>query len=78
MNTLSSYLTNIFESEESIKSEKDFKEYAKKKFKEVYGEDLDEKEMKKVIDGILKDNKKAVDNNDWGKIVGILNKSFGE
>lgn len=62
--------------EESIKDEKSFREYAEKKFKEVFGDKLDEKQMKKTIDGILKDNKDAVDDGDWGKLIGVLNKSF--
>jgi len=62
--------------EETIKSVDDFKEYAKKKFKEVFGEDNDEEEMNKIIDGILKDCKKEVDDKDFGKAIGLLNKSF--
>lgn len=63
--------------EESIKDEKAFKEYAKKKFTEVFGDELDTDQMKDTIDGILKDNKDAVEDGDWGKLIGILNKSFG-
>ena len=70
-------LENLFEAEESIKNENDFKEYAKKKFETAFGEDLDEDKMKKVIDGILKDYKADADKGDWGKLVGVLNKSFG-
>ena len=47
------------------------------KFEEVFGDDLDEKQMKETIDGILKDNKELVEKEDWGSLVGILNKSFG-
>jgi cysteinyl-tRNA synthetase len=64
--------------EESIKDEKSFKEYAKNKFEEVFGDDLDENQMNETIDGILKDYKEDADNGDWGKLVGVLNKSFGE
>lgn len=60
------------ESEESVKSEKDFRDYAKNKFKEVYGDELDEDEMKKIIDGIVEKC-----DGDWGEAVGMLNKSFG-
>ncbi len=67
----------INEEDESIKSEKDFRDYAKNKFKEVYGDDLDEDKMKDVIDGILDDYKDDVEKGDWGKLVGVLNKSFG-
>ena len=63
--------------EDSIKTEKDFRSYAENKFKEVFGDDLDEKKMNEIIDGILKDNKEDADKGDWGKLVGILNKSFG-
>ena len=63
--------------EESIKEEKSFRDYAENKFKEVFGDDLDEKQMKETIDGILKDNKDAADKGDWGKLIGVLNKSFG-
>ena len=70
-------LQNIQEAEESIKSEKDFRDYAENKFKEVFADDLDEDQMKETIDGILNDNKELVDDGDWGSLVGILNKSFG-
>ena len=70
-------LQNIQEAEESIKSEKDFRDYAENKFKEVFADDLDEDQMKETIDGILNDNKELVDKEDWGSLVGILNKSFG-
>ena len=70
-------LQNIQEAEESIKSEKDFRDYAENKFKEVFADDLDEDEMNEIIDGILNDNKELVDKDDWGSLVGILNKSFG-
>ena len=70
-------LQNIQEAEETIKSEKDFRDYAENKFKEVFADDLDEDQMKETIDGILNDNKELVDDEDWGSLVGILNKSFG-
>ena len=63
--------------EESIKDEKTFRDYAKNKFEEVFGDDLDEKKMKETIDGLLKDNKDLVDKGEWGELVGMLNKSFG-
>lgn len=62
--------------EGEIKSEEDFKAAAKAKFKKAFGDDLDEDKMNKTIDGILKDNKDAVEAGDWGKLIGILNKSF--
>lgn len=61
---------------ESIKSEEDFKNYAKNKFETAFGDDLDEDKMNSVIDGILKKYAKAAENGDWGKLVGVLNKSF--
>lgn len=64
--------------DESIKDEKTFRDYAKNKFEEVFGEDLDEKKMKETIDGLLKDNKDLVDKGEWGELVGMLNKSFGK
>lgn len=62
--------------EESIKSEDDFKDYAENKFKEAFGDDLDEDKMNSVIDGILKKYAEDAKNGDWGKLVGVLNKSF--
>lgn len=62
--------------EGKIESEKDFRDAARAKFEEVYGDDLDEDKMNETIDGILKDNKELVDNDDWGSLIGILNKSF--
>lgn len=65
-------------SEESIKDEKSFRDYAENKFKEVFGDELDEDEMKETIDGILKDYKKEADEGDWGTLIGVLNKSFAK
>ena len=62
---------------ETIKNEDDFKKYAENKFKVVFGDNLDKDKMKKTIDGLLKDNKKLVDDKEWGELVGVLNKSFG-
>lgn len=64
-------------SEESIKDEKSFREAARAKFEEVFGDDLDEDQMKKTIDGLLKDNKELVEKGEWGELIGMLNKSFG-
>lgn len=63
--------------EESIKDEKSFRDYAENKFKEVFGDELDEEKMNDTIDGLLKDNKDLVDAGKWGELVGMLNKSFG-
>ena len=37
----------------------------------------DKEKMNKTLDGILSDNKEDVEKGEWGKLVGILNKSFG-
>jgi hypothetical protein len=65
----------IDEASESIKSEKDFRDYAENKFKTVFGDKLDEDKMKKIVDGIV--DKYGKDGN-WGQAVGVLNKSFGK
>ena len=65
-----------FITEGEVKSEKDFREYAENKFKEVFGDDLDEQKMNDTIDGILEDNAELVEKDDWGSLIGILNKSF--
>ena len=67
-------IANINEGE--VASEKDFREYAENKFKEAFGDDLDEEKMNDTIEGILNDNKELVDAGEWGELVGILNKSF--
>lgn len=63
---------------EKIESEDDFRAAARSKFEKAFGDKLDEDKMNKVIDGILNDNKEAVDNGEWGKLIGMLNKSFGK
>lgn len=65
---------NVNEAHESIKDEKSFREYAEAKLKEIHGDDYNEDEAKKTIDGILNDNKELVDKGDWGALVGVLNK----
>lgn len=62
--------------EAEIKSEEDFRAAAKAKFEEAFGDDLDEDKMNETIDGILNDNKDLVEAGEWGKLIGILNKSF--
>lgn len=71
-------VSEAYITEGEVKSEKDFREYAENKFKEVFGDELDEKEMNDTIDGLLKDNKELVDANEWGELVGMLNKSFAK
>lgn len=65
---------NVSEAEETIKNKDDFRSYAENKFKEVFGDKVNEEEMKKVIDGLIEQQEK--DNLDWGEVVGMLNKSF--
>ena len=67
-----------FVTEGEVKSEKDFREYAENKFKEVFGDELDEKEMNDTIEGLLNDNQELVDAGEWGELVGMLNKSFAK
>lgn len=59
-----------------ISSEEDFRKAAEAKFKEVFGDELDEKKMNETIDGLLEDNKELVEKGEWGELIGMLNKSF--
>lgn len=68
--------TPVQEAEETIKSEDDFREAARAKFKEVFGDELDEEKMNETIDGLLEDNKDLVEKGEWGELIGMLNKSF--
>lgn len=77
MRNLTNYLyESLNEAEETIKSEKDFREWARAKFEEVFKDDLDEGRMKKTVDGFLEDNKDLVDAGEWGELVGKFNESF--
>lgn len=77
MKNISDFLKeSLMVNEGEIKSEKDFREYAENKFKEVFGDELDEDQMNETIEGLLKDNKDLVDAGEWGELVGMLNKSF--
>lgn len=69
-------IAELLENEETIKDEKSFRAAAEAKFKEVFGDDLDEDKMNETIDGLLKDNKDLVDKGEWGELIGMLNKSF--
>lgn len=66
----------VNEEEKSIKNEDDFKKAVRAKFKKVFGDKLDEDKMNSVIDGVLKKYKKDADEGNWGKLVGVVNKSF--
>jgi hypothetical protein len=79
MKNISDFLKeSLMVNEGEIKSEKDFREYAENKFKEVFGDELDEDQMNETIEGLLEDNKDLVDAGEWGELVGMLNKSFAE
>lgn len=67
---------NILNEGETIKSEEEFREAAKAKFEEVFGDELDEDKMNDTIDGLLKDNSELVEKGEWGELIGLLNKSF--
>lgn len=60
-----------------VESKDDFIAYAENKFKEVFGDKLDKDRMEFTIKGLLDDNKDLVDDNNWGELIGMLNKSFG-
>jgi len=72
------YIEEVFEPvmESKVTDEKSFREWAESKFKEVYGDEYDENKMKKTVDGLLNDNKKLVEDGEWGELVGMMNKSF--
>lgn len=85
MKTLTEFLNESLNNQEQIevneaeiKSEQEFKDAAKAKFEEVFGDELDEEKMNDTINGILEDNKNLVENGEWGELMGILNKSFAE
>lgn len=69
-------INNVNEADETIKDEKSFREAARAKFEEVFGDELDEEKMNKTIDGLLEDNKDLVEKGEWGELIGMLNKSF--
>ena len=69
-------VTESNEINENINSEEDFRAAAKAEFEKAFGDDLDEDKMNATIDGILNDNKEDVEAGNWGKLIGILNKSF--
>lgn len=76
MKSIRTFLMESIVNEGTIKSEKDFRAAAKAKFEEVFGDELDEEQMKETIDGLLNDNKDLVEKGDWGELIGMLNKSF--
>lgn len=80
MKSINEYLNSqlIRETEETINNEKEFKAAARKKFEEVFGDELDEDKMNETIEGLLDDNQDLVEKNKWGELIGMLNKSFGQ
>lgn len=62
--------------EAKVESEKDFREWARAKFEEVFGDKFDEEEFKKTVDGFLEENKNLVKKGEWGELVGMMNQSF--
>ena len=80
MKTLSEFLReslgNICEGK--ITDEKSFREAARAKFEEVFGDELDEDQMNETIEGLLNDNKDLVEKGEWGELIGMLNKSFAQ
>lgn len=63
---------DIILDEADVKDEKSFREYAMAVLKKMHGDDFDEKKAKETIDGMIADKK---DDEDWGILVGKLQKS---
>lgn len=76
MKSLKEYINECLLVEGTIGSEKEFREAAEAKFKEVFGDDLDKNRMKKTIDGFLEDNDDLVQAGKWGELIGMFNQSF--
>ncbi len=77
MKSLTNFMSQMIrEGEETIKSEKDFREAVKAKFETVFGDDLDEERMNFTIKGFLDDNKKLVEKGKWAELIGMFNQSF--
>ena len=62
---------DVILTEKDVTDEKSFREYAKAVLKKMHGDDYDEKKAEEVIDGMIKDKK---DHEDWGVLVGKLQK----
>ena len=69
---------NCSSEEEEITDEKSFKEWARAKFEEVFGDELDEEQFKVTLKGFLRDNKDLVEKGEWGELVGKMNASFSK
>lgn len=64
--------------EGKVTDEKSFRELAESKLKEAFGDEYDEDKAKEMVDGILEDNKELVEKEDWGALVGILEKGIAK
>ena len=67
--------TLVSEKKDEITDEKSFREYARSLFEKAFGDDLDEDEMKEIVDGLIAKQKE--DDLDWGEVVGMLQQSMG-
>lgn len=76
MKSLTSFMSQMIREEETIHSEKDFREAVKAKFKAVFGDDLDKERMNFTIKGFLDDNKELVEKGKWAELIGMFNQSF--
>ena len=64
--------------EGKVTDEKSFRELAESKLKEAFGDEYDKDKAKEMVDGILEDNKELVEKEDWGALVGILEKGISK
>lgn len=64
--------------EEEVVDKKTFKEWARAKFEEVFGDKFDEEQFEVTLKGFLRDNKELVEKGDWGELVGMMNASFAK
>ena len=82
MKDITVFLTEQFETIESnvtegkVKSEKDFREFARSMAEEAFGDKFDEDKFKETVDKFLEDNKEVVDKGDWAELVGIWEQGF--
>lgn len=82
MKDITTFLTEQFEdvkanvTEGEVKSEKDFREFAKAMAKEAFGDKFDEDKFKETIDKFLEDNKELVEKKEWGELVGTWEQGF--
>lgn len=65
---------NVTEAE--VKSEKDFREFARAMAEEAFGDKFDEDKFNETIDKFLEDHKDLVDDENWGELVGTWEQGF--